>query len=119
MIKNNDLCKYIYFLDLIRSARLQADALDLDPFEEVLLNSFFLSWQAGNQVTVTKAIVICSGFSATTVRRRLKSMCKKRIITLVRNETDLRVVYVMPTDEVNLHFARLGQCVHSAANWVG
>ncbi len=119
MIKNNDLRKYLYFLDLIRSASLQADALDLDPFENVLLNIFFMSWQAGNQVTVREVMVICSGISPTTIGRRLKSMCKKRIITMVRDETDLRVRHVMPTDVVNLHFARLGQCVHSAANWVG
>jgi DNA-binding MarR family transcriptional regulator len=52
--------------------------------------------------------------SSTTAHRRLKSLRKKGIITLVSDVVDTRIKYVMPTPVASRYFAQLGKCLGDA-----
>ena len=87
---------------------------DLDPVEERLLNLFATVWHANNKITVLQAMGMSTDVSATTAHRRLKSLRKKGVITLIPDAVDNRIKYVMPTSMANQYFAQLGQCLDEA-----
>ena len=105
---------YLKFLDLVKAIRLLPGFPDLDPVEERLLNLFATVWHANNKITVLQAMGMSTDVSATTAHRRLKSLRKKGVITLIPDAVDNRIKYVMPTSMANQYFAQLGQCLDEA-----
>lgn len=105
---------YLKFLNLVQAVRSLPDFPTLDPVEERLLNLFATVWHAGKQITVLQAMGMSTDVSSTTAHRRLKSLRKKGVITLVADEADNRVKYVQPTPIATQYFGQLGQCLDQA-----
>ena len=49
------------------------------------------------------------------MHRRLKTLRQKGLIRLQEDESDNRTKFVVPTDLTRAYFARMGQCVRTAA----
>ena len=105
---------YLRFLNLVQGVRSLPDFPVLDPVEERLLNLFATVWHSGKQITVLQAMGMSTDVSSTTAHRRLKSLRKKGVITLVADESDNRIKYVQPTPVANQYFSQLGQCLDQA-----
>lgn len=105
---------YLRFLNLVQGVRALPDFPVLDPVEERLLNLFATVWHSGKQITVLQAMGMSTDVSSTTAHRRLKSLRKKGVITLVADEADNRIKYVQPTDVAQQYFSQLGQCLNQA-----
>ena len=105
---------YLRFLNLVKALQQLPDFPKLDPIEERLLHLFGTVWHAERKITVLQAMAIYDDVSSTTAHRRLKSLRKKGVITLVTDEIDSRIKYVMPTPVANRYFAQLGQCLNEA-----
>lgn len=105
---------YLRFLNLVQGIRSLPDFPELDPVEERLLNLFAAVWHGGKQITVLQAMGMSTDVSSTTAHRRLKSLRKKGVITLVPDESDNRIKYVQPTPVANQYFSQLGQCLDQA-----
>jgi len=105
---------YLRFLNLVQAIRTLPDFPELDPVEERLLNLFAAVWHSGKQITVLQAMGMSNDVSSTTAHRRLKSLRKKGVITLVADEADNRIKYVQPTPIANQYFSQLGQCLDEA-----
>ena len=105
---------YLRFLNLVQGVRALPDFPNLDPVEERLLNLFAAVWHSGQKITVLQAMGMSTDVSSTTAHRRLKSLRKKGVITLVADESDNRVKYVQPTSVANQYFSQLGQCLDQA-----
>lgn len=105
---------YLRFLSLVQGVRALPDFPDLDPVEERLLNLFASVWHSGKKITVLQAMGMSTDVSSTTAHRRLKSLRKKGVITLVADEADNRVKYVQPTGVAQQYFNQLGQCMEQA-----
>jgi len=82
--------------------------------EERLLNLFAAVWHSGKQITVLQAMGMSTDVSSTTAHRRLKSLRKKGVITLVPDEADNRIKYVQPTGVAHQYFSQLGKCLDQA-----
>ena len=105
---------YLKFLQLVHAVRQLPDFPVLDPVEERLLNLFATVWQAEQKITVLQAMGMSSDVSSTTAHRRLKSLRQKGVLTLVPDQVDNRIKYVMPTALTHQYFAQLGQCLDEA-----
>lgn len=105
---------YLRFLNLVQAIRKLPDFPELDPVEERLLNLFAAVWHSGKQITVLQAMGMSTDVSSTTAHRRLKSLRKKGVITLVADESDNRIKYVQPTSVADQYFSQLGQCLNQA-----
>ncbi len=105
---------YLRFLNLVQAVRSLPDFPALDPVEERLLNLFAAVWHSGKQITVLQAMGMSTDVSSTTAHRRLKSLRKKGVITLVPDESDNRIKYVQPTPVAQQYFSQLGQCLDQA-----
>jgi DNA-binding MarR family transcriptional regulator len=105
---------YLRFLNLVQAVHKLPDFPKLDPVEERLLHLFGTAWHAEQKITVLQAMAIYDDVSSTTAHRRLKSLRKKGIITLVSDVVDTRIKYVMPTPLASRYFAQLGQCLGEA-----
>jgi DNA-binding MarR family transcriptional regulator len=105
---------HLQFLNLLKTVRSLPEFPDLDLREEQLLNLLAMTWHANEQITVLKAMVICSDMSNTTAHRRLKSLRLKGIIALVSDKADTRIKYVMPTKKAHQYFAQIGRCMDEA-----
>jgi DNA-binding MarR family transcriptional regulator len=105
---------YLRFLNLVKAVHSLPDFPKLDPVEERLLHLFATVWHAEQKITVLQAMAIYDDVSSTTAHRRLKSLRKKGVITLVSDEVDTRIKYVMPTPIANKYFAQLGKCLNEA-----
>lgn len=105
---------YLRFLNLVQGIRSLPDFPVLDPVEERLLNLFATVWHSGKQITVLQAMGMSTDVSSTTAHRRLKSLRKKGVITLVADESDNRIKYVRPTSVAQQYFSQLGQCLDQA-----
>jgi hypothetical protein len=105
---------YLRFLNLVQGIRSLPDFPVLDPVEERLLNLFATVWHTGKQITVLQAMGMSTDVSSTTAHRRLKSLRKKGVITLVADESDNRIKYVRPTPVAHQYFSQLGQCLDQA-----
>jgi DNA-binding MarR family transcriptional regulator len=105
---------YLRFLNLVQAVRSLPDFPELDPVEERLLNLFAAVWHNGKQITVLQAMGMSTDVSSTTAHRRLKSLRKKGLITLVPDESDNRIKYVQPTSVAQQYFSHLGKCVDQA-----
>lgn len=105
---------YLRFLNLVQGIRSLPDFPVLDPVEERLLNLFATVWHSGKQITVLQAMGMSTDVSSTTAHRRLKSLRKKGVITLVADEADNRIKYVQPTDVAHQYFSQLGECLDQA-----
>ncbi len=105
---------YLKFLNLVQGLKSLPEFPELDPVEERLLNLFATVWHGGKQITVLQAMGMSTDVSSTTAHRRLKSLRKKGVITLVADEADNRVKYVQPTPVANHYFGQLGQCLDQA-----
>ena len=105
---------YLRFLDLVQGVRALPDFPVLDPVEERLLNLFATVWHSGKQITVLQAMGMSTDVSSTTAHRRLKSLRKKGMISLMADEADNRIKYVQPTHMADQYFSQLGQCLSQA-----
>ena len=105
---------YLRFLNLVQAVRTLPDFPELDPVEERLLNLFAAVWHSGKQITVLQAMGMSTDVSSTTAHRRLKSLRKKGVITLVPDEADNRIKYVQPTGVAHQYFSQLGKCLDQA-----
>ena len=105
---------YLRFLDLVQGLRALPDFPVLDPVEERLFNLFATVWHSGKQITVLQAMGMSTDVSSTTAHRRLKSLRKKGVITLLADEADNRIKYVQPTSVAQHYFSQLGQCLNQA-----
>ncbi len=105
---------YLRFLNLVKAVHTLPDFPKLDPVEERLLHLFATVWHTEQKITVLQAMAIYGDVSSTTAHRRLKSLRKKGVITLVSDEVDTRIKYVMPTPVANQYFAKLGKCLNEA-----
>ena len=105
---------YLRFLNLVQGVRALPDFPVLDPVEERLLNLFATVWHSGKQITVLQAMGMSTDVSSTTAHRRLKSLRKKGVITLLADEADNRIKYVQPTSLAQHYFSQLGQCLNQA-----
>ena len=105
---------YLRFLNLVQGIRSLPDFPVLDPVEERLLNLFATVWHSGKQITVLQAMGMSTDVSSTTAHRRLKSLRKKGVITLVPDQSDNRIKYVQPTNVAHQYFSQLGQCLNQA-----
>ncbi len=105
---------FLKFLTLVHAVRILPELPVLDPVEERLLNLFATVWHGGKQITVLQAMGMSTDVSSTTAHRRLKSLRKKGVITLVADETDNRIKYVQPTSIATQYFGQLGQCLDLA-----
>lgn len=105
---------YLRFLMLAQTLRSSSEFPALDPMEERLLNLFATVWHADRKITVLQAMSLSDDVSSTTAHRRLKSLRKKGVITLVSDDADNRVKYVMPTPVATQYFAHLGRCLDQA-----
>ena len=105
---------YLKFLQLVQAVRQLPDFPALDPVEERLLNLFATVWQTEQKITVLQAMGMSSDVSSTTAHRRLKSLRQKGVLTLVPDQVDNRIKYVMPTALAHQYFAQLGQCLSEA-----
>ena len=105
---------YLRFLKLVQVVRSLPEFPDLDPVEERLLNLFATVWHSDRKITVLQAMGLSDDVSSTTAHRRLKSLRKKGVITLLSDETDNRIKYVMPTPMATQYFSQLGQCLNQA-----
>ncbi len=105
---------YLKFLQLVQAVRQLPDFPALDPVEERLLNLFATVWQTEQKITVLQAMGMSSDVSSTTAHRRLKSLRQKGVLTLVPDQVDNRIKYVMPTALAHHYFAQLGQCLSEA-----
>ena len=105
---------YLEFLQLVQAVRQLPDFPALDPVEERLLNLFATVWQTEQKITVLQAMGMSSDVSSTTAHRRLKSLRQKGVLTLVPDQVDNRIKYVMPTALAHQYFAQLGQCLSEA-----
>lgn len=112
---NKNSLKYLKFLHLVQAVRGMSDFPVLDAIEDRLLNLFAAAWHQGQKLTVLEAMAISPDISPTTVHRRLKSLRKKELITLVYDAVDNRIKYIEPTERANQYFAQLGQCLSQAA----
>lgn len=107
---------YLRFLNLVQGIRSLPDFPALDPVEERLLNLFASVWHSGKQITVLQAMGMSTDVSSTTAHRRLKSLRKKGVITLVPDESDNRIKYVQPTPVAHQYFSQLGKCLNQASS---
>jgi len=114
MVKNSHSSLFLRFLNLTRAIRELPDFPELDPVEERLLNLFAAVWHSGKQITVLQAMGMSTDVSSTTAHRRLKSLRKKGVITLVPDEADNRIKYVQPTGVAHQYFSQLGKCLDQA-----
>ncbi len=112
--QNSHSSIYLRFLNLVQGVRALPDFPVLDPVEERLLNLFATVWHSGKQITVLQAMGMSTDVSSTTAHRRLKSLRKKGVITLVADESDNRIKYVQPTPVADQYFSQLGQCLDQA-----
>lgn len=105
---------YTKFLRLVQAIRDLPGFPMLDPLEERLLNQLASQWHMGANVTVLEAMQMTTDVSAATIHRRLKTLRKKGMLTLVKNESDSRIRYVTPTALTTKYFAKMGQCLDLA-----
>jgi hypothetical protein len=105
---------YVRFLNLARAVRELPDFPSLDPVEERLLNLLAGIWQQGQRISVLQVMGLSDEVSSTTTHRRIKSLRLKGMVTLLADEADNRIKYVLPTPLANHYLAQLGQCVEQA-----
>jgi hypothetical protein len=82
--------------------------------EERLLHLFGTVLHAEQKITELQAMVIYDDVSFTAAHRRFRFLRQKGMITLVFDEVDTRIKYVMQTPVFSRYFAQLGQCLNEA-----
>lgn len=106
---------YLRFLNLVNAVRGLPSFPALDAVEERVLNGIAAIWATGNKITVLEAMSLSPDASASTVHRRLKALQEKGLLQLCESASDSRIRYIEPTEATMNYFARLGQCLDTAA----
>ncbi len=114
MPKTKHSLTYVKFLHLANALRQMPSLPVLDTVEEHLLNVFASAWHAGRQVAVMEATRMVPDLSERTVFRRLKTLESKGLVRFGENPRDHRVRYVLPTDQTEKYFHKLGECMEQA-----
>jgi DNA-binding MarR family transcriptional regulator len=112
--KTAESIAYVKFLRLVHEVRVSHDFTKLSPIEERLLNLLAAAWEQDRKITVQQAMQFDTEISHSTSHRLLKGLRLKNFISLLLDEGDNRVKYVMPTDKANDYFKALGTCLDRA-----
>ena len=105
---------YLKFLTLVQEVRVSPEYSEVSPSEERLLNLLASAWNMEQKITVLQAMGVDRDISHSTSHRLLKSLRLKNFITLMVDERDTRVKYVLPTEKTNQYFSHLGSCLDRA-----
>lgn len=105
---------YIRFVNLMRAISVLPSGITLDAQEERLLQELAVRWDRRERVPVHEAIALLPDGSASTGRRRLKTLVAKGLIALEENPQDGRVKDVVATRSGRDYIARLGQLMQQA-----
>ena len=109
-----DSNNYLKFLTLVQEVRVSPEYSEVSPSEERLLNLLASAWNMEQKITVLQAMGLDRDISHSTSHRLLKSLRLKNFITLMVDERDTRVKYVLPTEKTNQYFSHLGSCLDRA-----
>ena len=112
--QSQDSNSYLEFLNLIQAVRVSPEFSQISPSEERVLNHLAPMWGANQKITVLQAMGAVQDISHSTSHRLLKSLRLKNFITLLTDERDSRVKYVLPTEKTNQYFVHLGKCMNQA-----
>ena len=112
--KSPDSISYLDFLSLVQAVRLSPEFSQISHSEERVLNHLASVWGADQKITVLQAMGVVQEISHSTSHRLLKSLRLKSFITLLTDERDSRVKYVLPTEKTNQYFVHLGKCLNQA-----
>ncbi len=112
--RSQDSSSYLDFLNLVQAVRVSPEFSQINPSEERVLNHLASAWGANQKITVLQAMGVVQDISHSTSHRLLKSLRLKNFITLLTDERDSRVKYVLPTEKTNQYFVHLGKCLNKA-----
>lgn len=115
MTKRSSPNAYIRFVNLMRAIAVLPAGITLDAQEERLLQELAVRWDLGECVPVHEAIALLPDGSASTARRRIKTLVAKGLIALQDDARDGRVRCVVATRAGSDYIARLGKLMQQAS----
>ena len=105
------------YLQIIKSRSMQTLSSHLDPIEQRMIERLAITWSTPEKPTVLQTMHMdTERVSPSTVHRRLKALRSKGFIKLVKDATDSRTKYVMPTKSLMDIFDQLGKATRLAVN---